>query len=205
MQREGEVFEESEGPIEDILGGGRIRFYIFVISSFELYLFIYLCGHAGKVRLRVRTGRRAARDGSLTARATGRLTHILFSLLAVRDSHHPMPHHSRNSSTITSISISVHIKSTHSLSIPAIFRFHFTSFGNTTYCIYPPYITAPPIPRNPNQAYPPGTPTFPKFGFATRPLLPRSAISLSTIVFAWLAERNMPACRHSLSEPYCLR
>ncbi len=29
MRREGEVFEESEGPTEDILGGARIRFYIF--------------------------------------------------------------------------------------------------------------------------------------------------------------------------------
>ena len=61
----------------------------------------------------------------------------------MRDSHPPMPHHSRKSSTITSISISVHIKSTHSLSIPAISRFHFTSFGKTTYCIYPPYIYCP--------------------------------------------------------------
>ena len=44
MRREGEVFEESEGPIEDILGGGRIRFYIFWdahISSLAV-IFIYL-------------------------------------------------------------------------------------------------------------------------------------------------------------------
>ena len=112
-----------------------------------------------------------------------------------------MPHHSRKSSTITSISISVHIKSTHPLSIPAIFRFHFTSFGNTTYCIYPPYITAlsssPPIPRNPNQTYPPGTLAFPNFAFGMRPFLPGSASSLSTIVLAWLTG-NMPDCRHPI-------
>ena len=120
----------------------------------------------------------------------------------MRDSHPPMPHHSRNSSAITSISISVHIKSTHSLSIPAIFRFHFTSFGNTTYCIYPPSITAlsssPSIPRNPNQAIPPGTPTFPNFGFRHEAISSRigqfSLYNRPRLAYTG----NMPDCRHSI-------
>jgi hypothetical protein len=95
-----------------------------------------------------RARRRAARDGSLTARATGRHSHILFSLLAVLLlSLPPMPHHSRNSSAITS-------PSTSNQHTP--FLFHFTSFGKTTYRIYPPHIAtlSSSIPTNPNQAYP---------------------------------------------------
>jgi hypothetical protein len=61
-----------------------------------------------------------------------------------------------------------HHKSTHSLSIPAIFRFHFTSFGNTTYCIYPPYITAlsssPPSPGTLTK-HTPRDSIFPEFRF----------------------------------------
>ena len=104
----------------------------------------------------------------------------------MRDSHPPMPHHSRKSSTITSISISVLIKSTHSLSIPAIFRFHFTSFGKTTYCIYPPYITA--LSSSPPSSgtltkLPSRNSTLPEIWFRHAAILPRSASSLSTIVF----------------------
>ena len=168
-------------------------------------LFIYLF----YPNLTVRT-RRAARDGSLTARATGRHSHILFSLLAVLSCATltpPMPHHSRNSSTITSISISVHIKSTHSLSIPAIFLFHFTSFGKTTYCIYPPYITALSSSPSPGTLtkLPPGTPTSPKSGFGTRPFYPdRPVLSLQSSLLG-LHKGTCQTVGIPPNEPYCLR
>jgi len=112
-----------------------------------------------------------------------------------------MPHHSRNSSTITSISISVHIKSTHSLSILATFRFHFTSFGNTTYCIYPPYITAlsssPPIPGTLTK-HSPRDPNFPEFRFRHQAISPRigqfSLYNRPCLAYTG----NMPDCRHSI-------
>jgi hypothetical protein len=94
-----------------------------------------------------------------------------------------------------------HHKSTHSLSIPAIFRFHFTSFGNTTYCIYPPYITAlsssPSIPRNPNQAYPRDS-ILPQFRFRHEAISSRIGqfplYNRPRLAYAG----NMPDCRHSI-------
>jgi hypothetical protein len=118
----------------------------------------------------------------------------------MRDSHPPMPHHSRNSSTIASISISVHIKSTHSLSIPATFRFHFTSFGNTTYCIYPPYITALSSSPSPGTLtkHTPRHSNFPEFRFRHEAISSRigqfSLYNRPRLAYTG----NMPDCRHSI-------
>jgi len=125
----------------------------------------------------------------------------------------PMPHHTAATLLpLHSISISVHIKSTHSLPIPALFRFHFTSFGKTTYCIYPPYITAL---SSSLPASSPGTltkhtprnsePSL-KLGSGTRPFYPdrpvhspQSFVLNCKTVFAWLAQTNTPTCRHSFN------
>lgn len=122
----------------------------------------------------------------------------------------PMPHHTAATLLpLHSISISVHIKSTHSLSIPALFRFHFTSFGKTTYCIYPPYITAlssslpasspgtltKHTPRNsePSLKLGSGTRRF----HPDRPVhSPQSFVLKSKTVFAWAGTNehtNLPA------------
>jgi hypothetical protein len=136
-----------------------------------------------------RARRRAARDGSLTARATGPHSHILFSLLAVllpkaRLSLPPMPHHSRNSSAITSVSISVHIKSTHSLSIPALpfcFILRLLVKQRTVFTHLTLLLSRHPSPGTLTK-HTPGTPTSLKLGSGTGLFLPRSASSLSTIV-----------------------
>jgi hypothetical protein len=77
---------------------------------------------------------------------------------------------------------------------PPSFLFHFTSFGNSTYCLHSRH--SPPSPGTLTKHTPPELQLPRIFGFGTRPFLPRSASCLSTIVFAWLAQTNMPACRH---------
>jgi hypothetical protein len=126
----------------------------------------------------------------------------------------PMPHHTAATLLpLHSISISVHIKSTHSLSIPALFRFHFTSFGKTTYCIYPPYITAisSSLPASSPETLTKHTPRNSehslKLGSGTRHFHPdRPVHSPQSFVLSivkqsslGLAQTNTPTCRHSFN------
>jgi hypothetical protein len=107
--------------------------------------------------------------------------------------------------TIISISISVHIKSTNRLSIPAIFN-SFTSLGKQR--TYPPFRHRP-IPRN--LPYPPEL-LIPEFSLRDQAPSLRSPSSS----FAWfvlkvnpsslgLQKTNIPSCRHPSSILYCLR
>ena len=114
----GEVFEESEGPIEDILGERKDK--ILYIPSIccdlgpfinNIYLFNYL-GKGSPLPFGSNTSWRAARDGSLTARATGRHTHhILFSLLAVLSNARLSPSHATSQPQLFYHCIHIYLRS----------------------------------------------------------------------------------------------
>jgi len=85
----------------------RIRFYISLWDAhISSLIFIYLFTR----NLTVRT-RRAARDGSLTARATGRHSHILFSLLAVLSNARLSPSHATSQPQLFSHYIHIYLRS----------------------------------------------------------------------------------------------
>jgi hypothetical protein len=124
----------------------------------------------------------------LTARATGRHSHILFSLLAVLlpKARLSLSHATSQPQLFchSSVSISVHIKSTHSLSIPAhpfCFILRLLVKQRTVFT----HLTLLPS-RHPSSGtltkHTPGTPTSLKLGPARGFFPPRSASSLSTIV-----------------------
>jgi hypothetical protein len=211
LRREGEVFEESEGPIEDILGEGKDKIHIFSISDlcfplviYFIYLFIPKGSPPRSNRMEGGQGRQF--DSSCDRPA---LPYSFFApggALTLP----PMPHHSRNSSTITSISISVHITNqhTHFPSLPSfgfILRLLVTQRTVFTH------------PTLPHSRHPPPSPgTLSKH--TPRGLCP-SRISLSASGH-FFPDRPVPSLQSSSlglhreharlsafnsNEPYCLR
>jgi hypothetical protein len=123
----------------------------------------------------------------------GRHTHILFSLLTVLFFARLSPSHATSQPQLFYHYIHIYLRS-HQINTLTFHPRHFTSFGNSTYCLHSRH--SPPSPGTLTKHTPPELQLPRIFGFGTRPFLPRSASCLSTIVFAWLAQTNMPACRH---------
>ena len=153
----------------------------------------------------------------MTARATGRHSHILFSLLAVLlpKARLSLSHATSQPQLFchSSVSISVHIKSTHSLSIPAhpfCFILRLLVKQRTVFT----HLTLLPS-RHPSSGtltkHTPGTPTSLKLGPARgfslpdRPVHSPQSFAFENdckTVFAWPAQTNMPTCRHSFNRSF---
>ena len=193
MRREGEVFEESEGPIEDILGGRKDKIlYISRDAHLFLILFIYLflCepyrsnteGGQGR-QFDSSCDRPAlpysffAPGGALKCATLTLPCHITAATLLPL---HPYP------SPFTS-NQHTHFPSPPSLGF--ILRLLVTQRTVFTLSSSPP-----PSPGTLTKHTPP---ELPLSRFRHEAISPRSASSLSTIVLTWLATRNMPSSRHS--------
>jgi hypothetical protein len=80
----------------------------------------------GRFALAFELGRRAARDGSLTARATGRHSHILFSLLAVLSNARLSPSHATSQPQLFYHYIHIYLRS-HQINTPTFHPRHLSA------------------------------------------------------------------------------